>query len=171
MIYSFKTIGGMAITAPTVTSLVTEPSWKIPFSGTRTDRGGLSAGLSNENASYFVVKAKSFYSLLVPRHNQAPCFRELIGFDHAGIPTSAIGFQKALIQHADQSITRLSFSGKPQDSGGADARPSSCVTTSRDYPTITAGARLPKLDEETGRIVQDWKDGAMIIDTAMLYRK
>jgi hypothetical protein len=171
MIFSFKTIGRMDVTAPTVTSFVTEPLWKIPFPGTRTDRGGLSAGLSNENASYFVVKAKSLYSLLVPHHvRETPCFHELIQFDHSGIPTCAIGFQKALIQHSDQSTTRLSFSGKLHDSDGIDTFPSSCVITSRDYPT-TPGARLPKLDEETGRIVQDLNDGVMIIDTATLYKK
>ena len=172
MIFSFKTIERMDITAPTLTSSVTEPLWKIPFPGTRTDRGGLSVGLSDENASYFVVKAKSLYSLLVPHHvRETPCFHELIHLDHSGISNCAIGFQKALIQHplADESTTRLSFSGK-LNSDGIDTFFSSCVITSRDYPT-TLGVRLPKLDEETGRIVQDLRDGVIIIDTAILYRK
>ena len=173
MIYSFNTVEGMDTTAPTLTSDVTEPLWKIPFSGTRTNLGGLSEGISDETASYFVVKAKTLHSLLIPHDDdQTPRFREFARFDRTGMSTCAIGFQKAFLQHSDQSITRLSFSGKPQDLDDIVAYPSSRVVTSREYPTVPSGAQLPKLDEETGRIVQDlMKDGVMIIDTASVYRK
>ena len=172
MIYSFNTIKGTDITAPTLTSHVTKPLWKIPFPGTRTDRGGLSEGISDEIASYFIVKAKTLYSLLVPHDiHQTPRFREFARFDRTAMSTCAIGFQKAFLQHSDLSISRLSFSGKPQDLDGIVAYPSSHVVTSRDCPTIPSGTQLPKIDEETGRIVQELKDSLMIIDTAILYRR
>ena len=171
MIYSFKPIEGMDTTAPTLTSDVTEPLWKIPLPGTRTNSGGLSEGISDETASYFVVKAKTLYSLLVPHDDdQTPRFREFVRFERTAMSTCAIGFQKAFLQHSDQSITRLSFSGKPQDLDDIVACPSSHVVTSRDYPTVP-GFPLSKLDEETGRIVQNLKSGVIIIDTASLYRK
>ena len=172
MIYSFKIVERMDITAPTLTSNVTEPLWKMPFPQTRTDRSGLSEGISDETASYFVVKAKTLYSLLIPHDDdQAPRFRELARFECTAMSICATGFQKAFLQHSDQSITRLSFSGKPQDPEDIIACPSSHIVTSIDYPTVPGEIQLPKLDEETGRIVQNLKDGVMIIDTAILYKK
>ena len=172
MIYSFKTVEGMDTTAPTLTSDVTEPLWKIPFPEARTNRSGLSEGISDEIASYFVVKAKTLYNLLIPHDDdQSPRFREFARFECTAMSTGAIGFQKAFFQHSDLSITRLSFSGKPQDPEDIVACRSSHIVTFRDYPTVPGGILLPKLDEETGRIVQELKNGVIIIDTASLYRK
>ena len=172
MIYNFDTVEGMDTTAPTLTSDVTEPLWKMPFPEARTNRGGLSEGISDEIASYFVVKAKTLYSLLVPHDvDQAPRFREHARLDRIAMSTCAIGFQKAFLQHSDRSITRLSFSGKLQQSEDIVACLSFHVVTFRDYPTVSGGIPLPQLDEETGRIVQDLKNRVIIIDTASLYRK
>ena len=171
MIYSFDTVEGMDTTAPTLTSDVTEPLWKMPFPEARTNRGGLSEGISDEIASYFVVKAKTLYNLLIPHDDdQAPRFREFVRFERTAMSTCAIGFQKAFLQHSDRSITRLSFSGKVPQSEDVVACLSSHVVAFRDYPTVP-GFPLPKLDEETGRIVQNLKNGVIIIDTASLYRK
>jgi hypothetical protein len=176
MIYSFVTLEGVAVTPPTFVPQITEPRWKLPFTGTRTDRGALSEGFSNETATYFVVKAKNIHALIVPHNeHQAPEFRllmELEELDSSDCPTCAIGFEKAFIQHMDRSITRLSFSwetGPAERIGSAPA--STCgMVISRDYPTVWHGARIPRLDEETGRIVQGLMDGIRIIDTATLYR-
>jgi hypothetical protein len=98
MIYSFVSVGGVEVTAPTVAPHVTEPLWKLPFAGTRTDRGALSEGLSNEIATYFVVKAKNIHGLIVPHNrHQVPHFRQLMEFDSPKDPTCAIGFEKAFM--------------------------------------------------------------------------
>ena len=45
--------------------------------------------------------------------------------------------------------------------------------TSQQAPVLASylcnGARIPQLDEETGRIVQELRDGFRIIDTATLH--
>jgi hypothetical protein len=57
MLYSFAILEGVEFVPPTFAPHVTEPHWKLPFAGTRTDRGALSEGLSNETATYFIVKS------------------------------------------------------------------------------------------------------------------
>ena len=175
MIYSFVTLEGVEVTPPTFVPRVIEPRWKLPFSGTRTDRGALSEGFSNETATYFVVRARNIHGLIVPHDgHQAPEFRllmELEEFDTSDYQTCAIGFEKAFIQHMDRSIARLSFSwemGEDEVIGSSPA--STCgIVIFKDYPTAFNGARIPQLDEETGGIVQDLRDGVRIIDTATLY--
>ena len=175
MIYSFVILEGVEVTPPTLVPQITEPRWKLPFTGTRTDRGALSEGFSNETATYFVVKARNIYGLIVPHdEHQAPEFRllmELEELDSSDCPTCAIGFEKAFVQHMDRSITRLSFSWETGEAEKIGSPPASnCdIVISRDYPTTCNGARIPQLDEETGRIVQDLRDGVRIIDTATLY--
>ena len=158
MIYSFKTVEGMDTTTPTLTSDVTEPLWKMPFPQTRTNHSGLSEGVSDETASYFGVKAKTSYSFLIPHDDdQTPRFREFARFECTAMSICVTGFQKAFLQHSDQSITRLSFSGKPQDPEDIIACPSSHIVISIDYPAVPGQIQLPKLDEETGRIVRELK--------------
>ncbi|KAF8804488.1 hypothetical protein BYT27DRAFT_7106757, partial [Phlegmacium glaucopus] len=172
MIYRFVTAGGTQITAPTGAPHITEPVWKIPLSGMRTDRGALSEGLSIEIATYFVIRARNLHGLIIPHDEyQAPHLQVLMEFDSPKDPTCAIGFEKAFIQHLDRSATRLSFSWEKQDAQNIVSRPlGSCVrVVSRDYPSVSNGARLVKLDEETGRIVQDSIKGIQVIDTAFLF--
>jgi len=153
----------MEVAAPTVVPHVTEPLWRLPFAGTRTDRGALSEGFSNEVATYFVVKlARNLHGLIVP-HNwyQIPHFRQLMGFDSPRNPTCAIGFEREFVQHRDRLTTHPSFSwekGEVENMGSSLARTCGSVI-SRDYPTTCIGARIPQLDEETGRVVQELIDG------------
>jgi hypothetical protein len=169
MIYSFVILDGVGDTPPTFAPHITEPCWKLPFAGTRTDRGALSEGLSKETATYFVVKRRNIHGLVVPHNeNEAPHFHLLMEFDSSRCPTCAIGIERAFIQHEDLSITRLNFSweaGKAENMGSSTC--GSLVFT--DYPTKCNEARIPQLDEETGRIVQDLRDGFRVIDTALIY--
>jgi len=171
MIYSFAILEGVGISSPTFAPHITEPRWKLPFSGTRANRGTLSKGLWNETATYFVVKARDIHELVVPHNeNEAPHFHLLMEFDSSPCPRCAIGFERAFIQHEDLSITRLNFSreaaGEAENMGSKDC--SSVVF--RDSPTTCTGTRIPKLDEETGRIVQVFSYGFRIIDTALIYK-
>jgi len=177
MIYSYVTLEGVQVTPPIFVPQNTEPRRKLPFTGTRTDRGALSEGFSNETATYFVVKAKNMHGLIVPHgEHQAPEFHllmELEELDSSDCPTCAIGFEEAFIQHMDRSITRLSFSWEAGEVEKLVSPPEcTCdIVISRDYPTTCNGARIPQLDEETGRIAQDLRDGVRIIDTATLYKE
>jgi len=170
MIYSFIILDGVDVAQPTFVPQITEPLWKLPFAGAQTDRCALSEGLSNDTATYFVVKAKNIHELVVPHNeNEAPHFRLLMEFDSLGCPTCAIGFERAFIQHEDISITRLNFSREAAGSGeNRDSNTGDSVVF-RDYPTTCNAARIPQLDEETGRIVQDLRHGFRVIDTAALY--
>jgi len=171
MIYSFEAILEED-SSPTFAPHITEPRWKLPFSGTRTDRGALSKGLSNETATYFVVKARDIHALVVPHNeNEAPHFHLLMAFDSSPWPKCAIGFERAFIQHEDLSITRLNFSREAAGGEAENMDSSSCSSVVfRDYPTTCNGARIPLLDEETGRIVQYWSHGFPVIDTALIYK-
>lgn len=171
MIYSFDILDGVDDTPPAFTRHITEPRWKLPFFGTRTDRGALSEGLSTETATHFVVKARNMHGLIVPHNeNEAPHFILLMEFesDSFKCPTYAIGIERAFIQHEEPLITRLDFSW---EAGLAENMSSStCGSVAfTNYPTTCSGARIPKLDEETGRIVQDVRDGFWVIDTALVY--
>ncbi|KIM39062.1 hypothetical protein M413DRAFT_235340 [Hebeloma cylindrosporum] len=162
LIYSFVIAGRVEVAAPVVVPHVTEPLWKLPFPGTRTDRGALSQGLINETAMYFVVKAKNMHGLIIPHNeNESPRFHPLMEFDSSRCPTCAIGLEKAFIQHEDSSISRLSMSWEKGEPGSV---------VFNDYPTTCNGARIPHFDEETGRTVQDLRDGFRVIDTATLYK-
>jgi len=90
-------------------------------------------------------------------------------FDSLSCLTCAIGFERAFIQHDDISITRLDFSreaaGEGENMGSSTCSP----VVFRDYPTTCSAARIPQLDEETGRIMQDVRHGLRVIDTAALY--
>jgi hypothetical protein len=168
LVYSFVTAGEAGVAPPVVAPDVTEPLWKLPFTGTRIEHGGLSQGLTNETATYFVVHARILYALIIPHdEHQTPHFHPLIVFDSSKNPICAIGFEKAFIQHLDRSITHLNFSWEKGEASDTSSSPVSVVF--RDYPTTYNGARIPKLDEETGRIVQDLRFGFRVIDTALIY--
>ena len=153
----------MEVTSPTFVPQITEPCWKLPFAGTRSYRGELSKGFSSETATYFVVKAKNTHGLKNP-HNEynlkVPEFRPLMEL-YSSYPTCAVGFETAFIQPMDQSITCLSFSWETGEAKKIGSPPASTSVSviSRDYPTTCNGARIPQLDEETGRIVQEFGDG------------
>ena len=118
MIYSFVILEGVDVAPPTFVPQITEPLWKLPFAGTQTDHGALSEGLSNDTATYFVVKAKNIHGLVVPHNeNEAPHFHLLMEFDFSSCLTCAIGFERAFIQHKDISITRLDFSREAAGNG------------------------------------------------------
>jgi len=77
--------------------------------------------------------------------------------------TIGFEFERAFIQHEDLSITHLNFSreaaGKEENMGS-----STCGSVVfRNYPTMCNAARIPQLDEETGRIVQDLRHGFRVI--------
>jgi len=164
MIYSFIIPEG---TQPTIVSRFPEPLWKLPFA---IDRGALSEGLSNDTVTYFVVKVKNIHELIIPHNeNEAPHFRLLMEFDSLGCPTCATGFEQASIQHEDILITRLNFSREASGKGeNMDSNTGDSVIFS-DYPTTYNADRIPKLDEEMGRIVQDLNHGFWVIDMAALY--
>jgi len=61
LIYSFVTAGEAGVAPPVVAPHVTEPLWKLPFTGTRIDFGAMSQGLLNETAKLFVVNARPLY--------------------------------------------------------------------------------------------------------------
>jgi hypothetical protein len=92
--------------------------------------------------------------------------------DHPLGATSAIGFEKAFVHYPNKTISRLNFIWNSPNVGVFDLwPPGSCISAqSQDHPTTCNGARLPKFDEETGRIVQDSRDGVWVIDTT-LYRR
>jgi ferredoxin len=144
MLYSFAVLEGVEFIPPTFAPHITEPRWKLSFAGTRTDRGALSKGLSNETATYFVVEARNIHGLIIPHNeNEAPHFYLLMEFDSSRCPTCAIGFERAFIQHEDRSITRLNFSWEV-----AGENENTCDTlVFRDYPTTCNGAQIPQLDE------------------------
>ena len=79
----------------------------------------------------------------------------------------AIGFEKGVIQYGNRTVARLGFSWDVEDMGLCPKISCTCVLF-RDYPTTPNGARPPKLDEETGRIVQDLIGGVLVIDTALV---
>jgi hypothetical protein len=168
LVYSFVTAGEAGVAPPVVALDATEPLWKLSFTGTQIDCGGLSQGLLNETATYFVVHARNLYALIVPHdEHQTPHFYPLVEFDSSKNPMCAIGFEKAFIQHMDRSITRLNFACEKGEASDTGSLPDSVVF--RDYPTTHNGARIPKLDEETGRIVQDLRFGFRVVDTALIY--
>jgi hypothetical protein len=173
IIYRFVIVVGAEITPPTMAPHITEPLWKLPLAGTRTLHGGLSQGLSNGVATYFIVKAEALFEVAIPHdERQVPSVRQLTVLEQPKDLTYAIGFEKAFIQHSDRSITRLSYSWGTREGDKDECHVSSCIPViSGDYPTTPNGARLPKLDEETGRIVQDFREGILVIDTAILYMK
>jgi len=173
MIYDFNIVKEVEVTGPNITSNITEPLWKLPFADTRTLHGALSQGLSTPAATRFIVKAKALHEITIPHNkHEVPYFRELMALEQLKDMTFAIGFEKSFIQHSDRSVMRLSLTQgiREQDKGDCFAH-SDFPVISRDYPTTPNGARLPKLDEETGRLVQDFRDGFLVIDTATLYAK
>lgn len=81
MIYDFVILEGLEVTLPTFPPRFTEPHWKLPFTGTRTDRGALSVELSNETATYFIVKARIIHRLTIPHNeNEALHFQLMMAF-------------------------------------------------------------------------------------------
>ncbi|RDB18718.1 hypothetical protein Hypma_014706 [Hypsizygus marmoreus] len=173
MLYSFITAKCSEVTAPTATSSLTKRLWRLPFDGDRVLHGALSEGHSDELATYFVIYAgNTIHGLAIPHIvDQPPHLRELVDISglELGCITLSVGFEKAFIQHRDRSISRLKFSWDKR--GIQEVKPaSSCPTiTVKGYPTTLNGARLPLLDEETGRVVQSSREGIVIVDTALLY--
>jgi len=166
MMYSLATLEGVEVNPRTFIPQITEPHWKLPFAATRTDRPLLSQGFSNESATYFLVKGRNIYALIVPHdEHQTPYFDLLMVLDER--TPCAFGVEKAFIQQKqkDQSITYLRFSWEKGEAKKIDSSPASI----RDGFKFFRGYHAPQLDEETGRIVQDLKDGLRIIDTATLY--
>jgi len=162
MIYSFATLEGVEVNPRTFVPQITEPHWKLPFAATRTDRP-VSQVFSNEIATYFLVKGKNIYALIVPHdEHQTPYFDLLLVLDECAL--CAFGVEKAFAQHKDRSITYLKFSWEQGEAKKIDSSPAS----TRDG-VFLRGYHAPQLDEETGRIVQDWSNGFRIFDTATLY--
>ncbi|RDB18600.1 hypothetical protein Hypma_014707 [Hypsizygus marmoreus] len=172
-IYPCVIAEGLQVTAPIAIPKVTEPLWKLPFNGVRILHGALSDGYSDALATYFVVSAGNLiYGLSVPRSvDQSPHLCELMEVDglQPGHITLAVRSEKVLIQHRDRSIYRLVFSWAAR--GVKDPQPFQTYSsvTWNDFPTTCNGARLPLLDEETGRIIQSARDGIVVVDTALLY--
>lgn len=169
MIYTLVTVE-METTAPTGTSTITEPLWKLPIPGQQESRGKISQGFSNETATYFVIEAKHFHGFIVPHNeHQTPRFHLLMDreINSPRDPVYALGFQKAFAQEVDRSATRLSFSWAGE-MGSSPANASGRVIL-RDYPTTYDQTHPPELDEETGRIVLKSKGGFRVIDTALVY--
>jgi hypothetical protein len=173
MIFGFTIVEGVETTAPDLNTLeITLPLWSSPLAGVRTDRGALSVGLTNEHVTHFTLTAMDqILHIIVPNSDDQPRLIKMMDFDRQAIPTYVVGFGKAFFQHRDRSVSRLSFAWDEREIGSIDPwLPSSCVcVVSKDYPTTCNGARLPKFDEESGRIVQDSMEGIQIFDTALLY--
>jgi hypothetical protein len=173
MIYNFVIVEGVDPNPPADTPQITQPLWSLPVVGARTDRGALSQGLYNDLATHFILTTNHeiLHLVVFNREGQAPHLIKMMEFDRPKAATSAIGFEKAFIQHERQTASRLSFSWDFREAESTDTQaPCSCVCAiSQDYPTTSDGARLPKFDEETGRIIQDSLDGVWVVDTA-LYR-
>ena len=153
---------------------ITEPLWKLPFPAGPEFCSPLSQGFSNETATYFVVKAKHFYRLVIPHdEHQTPHLSSLMdGEVNSGRDVAyAVGFQKAFYMKIDGSATRFSFPwdlGAGEGVGSSPARNCGRVV-SWDHPTECVGALRPQLDEETVRIVQGLKHGFWVVDTALVY--
>jgi len=174
MIYNLNIVE-MEVHPPAGAPNITEPLWKLPFAAGPRFCGDLSQGFSNETATYFVVKAKHFYRLVIPHNeHQTPHLSPLMDgeVDSERDLAHAIGFQKAFGTKMDQSAIRLSF---PWELGAAEEGmgPSLAKNWGRavawDHPTECVGALRPQLDEETGRIVQDLNHGFLVVDTALVY--
>ena len=101
LIYSFVTVGGAGVTPPVVVPHdVTEPLWKLPFTGTQLD---CFASSPSETPSYFVVNAGTLYGSLfhcpLPHdEHQTPHFNLLMESDSSKHSEWVFGFQKGLIQ-------------------------------------------------------------------------
>lgn len=182
LIYEFYIVDGVEITTPDPDiSGDTSPLWSLPLAGTRIDRGTLSQGLTDEFATHFILAGMNrILNVVVPNsEDQPPRLIEMMEFNRQGLTTSVIGFEKAFIQHVNQwgsrlgSVSRLSFAWGGRELRSIDPWPAgSCVCVfSKDYPTTCNGARLPKFDEESGRIVQDSMEGIRILDTALIYQE
>jgi hypothetical protein len=166
VIYRFVIVGPVEHAAPTVPQQIAEPLWKLSPGGTRIV---LSEGFSDDIATYFVVKARSVLGLVIPHNeNQLPYFRLLMDFDPSKWTNFATGFEKALTQDADGSSRRLSFSWQAGITGSCSPSLSGGIN-STSYPSMYYGSRVPQLDEETGRIVQDSLDSFQVVDTAVVY--
>jgi hypothetical protein len=168
LIYSFV----IAEVEPTVTTLlpdITQPLWDIPLSKTRTGHGSLSQGITNRLGTCFIIHARNqILGLVIPhRQDQAPRSIEMMDFGQLEGLSFAIGFEKGVIQYGNRTVARLGFSWDVEDMGLCPKISCTCVLF-RDYPTTPNGARPPKLDEETGRIVQDLIGGVLVIDTALV---
>jgi hypothetical protein len=171
MVYSFAIVQRMDSAPPTYTSEITQPLWSLPLIDTRTNRGNLSQGLSNALTTHFFLATKdAILSLVVPiSNNQPPRLIKMTELDRPRGATSVIGFGKAFLQYPDKTVSRMSFAWGTREVGSIEPWPpgSSIRAISYDYPTTCDGARLPKFDEETGRIVQDSWDGVWVIDSTL----
>lgn len=169
MIYSF-TIERLGPFAGNLTSEIAQPLWSLPLAEARTDRGGLSQGLFTP---FVLTTRHRVIGLVIPhRRDQEPHLIQMMELDrHAEVPTCVGGFEKAFIQHTDRSVSRLSFSWDGREVGGVDPWLMGTCTraVSRNYPPTFNGARLPKFDEETGRLVQDSAHGIWVGDTSLAY--
>jgi hypothetical protein len=173
MIYSFVIIEGVEATAPAIHPAPTQPLWSIPLAGTHTESGSLSQGLSNGRGTHFILTTMDrILNVIVPNSEvQPPRLIEMMEYHRQERSTSVVGFEKAFIQHRDDSISRLSFSWDDREDGSVNPwLGGSCAhVMSKDYPTTHHGAYPPRFDEGTGRIVQNLNDGLWVIDTALLY--
>jgi len=165
MVFRFVIGGGAGFADPTLPHHITKPLWRLSIGGPRIV---LSEGFSDDIATYFVVKTSHVLGLVIPHNgNQESHLRRLTVFNSSGLERLdfATGFEKALI--LDGPTRRLSFSWQDGITGSCSAIPGGVNSTS--YPSAYFGSRVPQLDEETGRIVQDSPDKFQVVDTAVVY--
>ncbi|KAF9461399.1 hypothetical protein BDZ94DRAFT_1263968 [Collybia nuda] len=173
MIYGFNVVEGMPTTTEPISD-ITQPLWSLSLAETRTNRGGLSRGMPTPLATQFILT--TFYcvvSLVIPhKHDEEPCLSKVAELDTRAVTqTRAGGFEKAIILHRDQMVSRLGFSWGSRDAGNVDPwPPGSCICAiSKDYSYLYGGMRPPKFDEGIGRIVQDTRRNILVIDMSLIY--
>lgn len=175
--YRFATVDRAEAIDPTPG--FTQPEWSlsIPFAKIRTLRAGfygdVSQGLYQPLVTHFILASGNLIQNLIVPNNEAEEVRfvELVGVDTRIPLVCVMVLEKAFLHYQDGSVSRLTFSWDDWEIGNADPWPlRSCVrATSKGYPATYDRNRLPKLDEETGRVIQASRDSILITDTALIY--
>lgn len=79
----------------------------------------------------------------------------------------SIGLEKAFVQHSQGALTYLSYPwNRDADLEIVPISPPTCISS--DDGPVTYWLQLPKLDEETGRIIRTLENTIFIFDTAQL---
>lgn len=168
---------GVETIAPTTAPGITRPTWSMPLVQEGKRRSSLSLAVQHPLATHVILTAGNVISnLVIPTHDdQSPYLAEMMELPKLGSepPSCVVGVGRAFVQHTDNSVSRLSFTWEDRNPGNRSSwPPGSCVhTDSRDYPTAYDNIRPPILDEETGCIIQDSRDGLWVVDTALIHMR
>ncbi|KAF9461396.1 hypothetical protein BDZ94DRAFT_1263936 [Collybia nuda] len=170
MIYQFNIADGVNPIAPNISPKITEPTWRYELPDLRACYSALSQGISRGPSIHFLFTTNNHILDLIFHINndQNPQVVEVakLTYNKPSPIMSDIGSDKAFIQYPDSTVVHLSLRWEKQAlSSPKPEVPVLSRTTPRDY--FWNEIQPPKLDEETGRIIQNTNDMIWIIDTAL----